>query len=64
LTIREIEGQAGAQVVIISGPSGVGKDTIIDALKVREPEYPRRYVITVTTRERRETETDGVHNHI
>jgi len=61
--IREIEGQPGAQVVIISGPSGVGKDTIIDALKVRDSEHPRRYVITVTTRERRDTETDGVHYH-
>jgi guanylate kinase len=50
-------------VVIISGPSGVGKDTIIDAMKRREPEHPRRYVITVTTRERREYETDGVHYH-
>jgi guanylate kinase len=41
----------------------VGKDTIIDALKVRHSEHPRRYVITVTTRERRDTETDGVHYH-
>ena len=32
MTIRAIEGQPGAQVVIISGPSGVGKDTIIDAI--------------------------------
>lgn len=50
-------------MVIISGPSGVGKDTIIDAMKRREPEYPRRYVITVTTRERRDYETDGLHYH-
>ena len=50
-------------MVIISGPSGVGKDTIIDAMKRRQPEYPRRYVITVTTRERRDYETDGVHYH-
>ena len=50
-------------MVIISGPSGVGKDTIIDALKRRKPAQPRRYVITVTTRDRRENETDGVHYH-
>ena len=50
-------------MVIISGPSGVGKDTIIDAMKRRTPEHPRRYVITVTTRSRREYETDGVHYH-
>ncbi|MEX1295554.1 MAG: guanylate kinase [Candidatus Limnocylindrales bacterium] len=63
MTIRAIEGQPGAQVVIISGPSGVGKDTIIEAMKRRQPEYPRRYVITVTTRQRRAYETDGVHYH-
>ena len=63
MTIRAIEGLPGAQVVIISGPSGVGKDTIIDAMKRREPEHPRRYVITVTTRDPRESETDGVHYH-
>ncbi len=50
-------------MIIISGPSGVGKDTIIEAMKRREPEHPRRYVITVTTRELRENETDGVHYH-
>ncbi len=50
-------------MVIISGPSGVGKDTIIDAMKLRQPEHPRRYVITVTTRGRRDYETDGVHYH-
>ena len=33
LTIRAIEGQPGAQLVIISGPSGVGKDTIIEAMQ-------------------------------
>jgi guanylate kinase len=41
----------------------VGKDTIIDALKRRDPEHPRRYVITVTTRDARDYETDGVHYH-
>jgi guanylate kinase len=63
LTIRAIEGQAGAQVVIISGPSGVGKDAVIEAMKRRQPPHPRQYVITVTTRERRKNEVDGVHYH-
>jgi guanylate kinase len=49
--------------VIISGPSGVGKDTIIEAMQRREPPYPRHYVITVTTRDRRPTEIDGVSYH-
>ena len=53
----------GAQVVIISGPSGVGKDAIIEAMERRQPPHPRHYVVTVTTRERREKEIDGMHYH-
>ncbi len=49
--------------MIISGPSGVGKDAIIDAMRRREPPYPRSYVVTVTTRERRRNELDGTHYH-
>ena len=49
--------------MIISGPSGVGKDTIIEAMQRREPANPRHYVITVTTRERRDKEIDGVSYH-
>jgi guanylate kinase len=63
LTIGAIEGQPGAQLVIISGPSGVGKDSIIDAMRRRTPRYPRQYVITVTTRARRANEIDGVSYH-
>jgi guanylate kinase len=48
-------------LVIISGPSGVGKDTVITALRERahEPEY--HYVVTCTTRPRRPYEVDGLH---
>lgn len=49
--------------MIISGPSGVGKDAIIEAMRRREPPYPRSYVITVTTRDRRKNEIDGTHYH-
>jgi guanylate kinase len=54
-----MDGANGAMLVIISGPSGVGKDTIIDALKLRshDPEY--HYVVTCTTRARRPGEVDG-----
>jgi guanylate kinase len=50
----------GAMLVIISGPSGVGKDTIIQALRdrPRDPDY--HYVVTCTTRARRPGEVDGV----
>lgn len=59
-----IEGAPGAVLAIISGPSGVGKDTIIDEMRRREAEQgivgTRHYVVTVTTRAPREGEVDGV----
>ncbi len=58
-----IAGAPGAQLVIISGPSGVGKDTIIEALRrrPRDPDY--HYVVTCTTRAPRPGEVDGVSYH-
>lgn len=56
-------GAPGALLVIISGPSGVGKDTIIEELRGHEPTQPRHYVITCTTRARRPHEVDGVDYH-
>ena len=46
-------------LIIISGPSGVGKDAILNRMK--ELGYPFEYVITVTTRPKRATEQDNVH---
>jgi guanylate kinase len=58
-----IDGAPGALLAIISGPSGVGKDTIIDEMRRRETEAGRsglrQYVVTVTTRAPRDGEVDG-----
>jgi guanylate kinase len=58
--VRAVEGRAGAQLVIISGPSGVGKDAILVEMQRRTPSHDRHYVITCTTRPRRNGEVDGV----
>jgi guanylate kinase len=55
-----VEGAAGAMLIIISGPSGVGKDTIIEALRRRSHDPDYHYVVTCTTRSRRPGEVDGV----
>ena len=58
---RPAFGAPGAVLVIVSGPSGVGKDSVIEALRT-EPRIPDfHYVVTSTTRPRRPYEVDGVH---
>ena len=58
---QTVAGAPGALLVIVSGPSGVGKDTVIASL-CRIPTDPERYfVVTCTTRPRREYEIDRVH---
>src|SRR3981081_2912150 len=46
-------------LVVISGPSGVGKDTIIERLLKMDANL--RYSISFTTRPKRDYEIDGVH---
>ncbi len=51
--------QGGALLVVISGPSGVGKDAVIDGLrKAGGPSL--HFAVTATTRPQRHGETDGL----
>jgi guanylate kinase len=45
-------------LIVLSGPSGVGKDTVLTRLKERD--YPLAFITTTTTRPRRPDERDGV----
>ncbi len=45
-------------VIVLSGPSGVGKDAILSRLKATEKQV--RFITTLTTRARRPKEIDGV----
>jgi guanylate kinase len=44
-------------MIVISGPSGVGKDTVLQRMKERQ--LPFHFVVTATTRPRRPGEVDG-----
>lgn len=48
-------------VLVVSGPSGVGKDAILNRMKERN--FPFNFITTVTTRKRRAAEKDGVDYH-
>lgn len=50
---------ASGLVFVLSGPSGVGKSTLIERLK--QDRFPITHCVTATTRPRRAGEVEGVH---
>jgi guanylate kinase len=54
-----IDRQKPPLLVVLTGPSGVGKDVTLQ--RMRELGVPFHYVVTVTTREKRPGEEDGLH---
>jgi guanylate kinase len=48
-------------LIVVSGPSGVGKDAALK--RMRELRYPFHFLVTNTTRPRRPDETEGVDYH-
>lgn len=57
--IDDIRSNDAPRIYIISGPSGVGKDAVIEQLRKVFPNA--QYVVTATTRPMRVGEIDGVH---
>ncbi len=48
-------------LIVISGPSGVGKDAVLT--KMKELGCPLEYIVTVTTRSQRDNEKNNVDYH-
>lgn len=57
--IEALRMAARPLLIVISGPSGVGKDTVIEQMRVVMPDC--YYAVTATTRERRPGEMNGIH---
>jgi guanylate kinase len=57
--IEQLRSRRRPRVFVISGPSGVGKDSVLDRLRERESDS--HFAITATTREMRAGESHGVH---
>jgi guanylate kinase len=55
------EARPAARLTVLSGPSGVGKDSVIEMVRARSPWV--WLSVSVTTRRRRDNEVDGVHYH-
>jgi len=59
--IEELKTGRRPRIFVVSGPSGVGKDAVIQEMRQKLPDF--HYAVTATTRRRRPGEIDGVHYH-
>jgi guanylate kinase len=57
--IADLRARHKPRLFVISGPSGVGKDSVIERLRDAFPEI--HFSVTATTRARRPGEIDGIH---
>jgi guanylate kinase len=57
--IADLRARRRPRLYVISGPSGVGKDAVIERLRDIFPEM--HFAVTATTRPRRPGEIDGIH---
>jgi guanylate kinase len=57
--IADLRARRRPRLFVISGPSGVGKDTVIERLRDVFPDI--HFAVTATTRPRRPGEIDGIH---
>jgi guanylate kinase len=55
------EARPAARLTVLSGPSGVGKDSVIELIRARSPWI--WLSVSVNTRRMRHDEVDGVHYH-
>ena len=55
------DARPAARLTVLSGPSGVGKDSVIELIRARSPWI--KLSVSATTRKMRDYETNGEHYH-
>ncbi len=60
-TSPQIDRQPTPLLIVLSGPSGAGKDALLTRL--RDIDYPLEYITTLTTRSKRAEEKDNIDYH-